>query len=338
MTTSALSRARAGDEAAFRELTESHRRELQVHCYRILGSVQDAEDALQETMLAAWRGLDGFQERSSLRSWLYTIATNRCLNSLRDGARRPQEHRALSFEPPQPTRYGETLWLEPYPDALLEGVPDAAPGPDARYEAHETIALAFVTALQRLAPRQRAVLVLRDVLGYRAAEVAAMLDTTETSVNSALQRARATLDAQTPPVRERAPLPRSPAERELVGRFADAFETGRVEQVVALLTDDAWVTMPPEPFEYQGLGAIAEFFQQAFIARGDRNDRLVATRANGQPAFGHYIGDTQAPVVRGVGVIVLTLEGNRISHLIRFGGSAQLARFGLPRTLPSSRK
>ena len=334
MTTSTLTRARAGDEQAFAELTESHRRELQLHCYRILGSVQDAEDALQETLLAAWRGLDGFQERASLRTWLYTIATNRCLNVLRDSARRPQERRALSFEPPEPTRYSELPWLEPYPDALLEGLPDTAPGPDARYEAREAVALAFVTALQRLPPRQRAVLVLRDVLGYRAAEVASMLDTTETSVNSALQRARATLEAQTPPVRERAPIPRSASERELVGRFADAFETGSVEQLVALLTDEAWVTMPPEPFEYQGSAAIAEFFTHAFASRGDRHDRLVATRSNGQPAFGHYIGDVHAPVVRAVGVIVLTLEGARISHLTRFGGSGHLARFGLPRTLP----
>ena len=334
MTTSTLSRARAGDEQAFRELTDPHRRELQLHCYRILGSVQDAEDALQETLLAAWRGIDGFEERSSLRAWLYTIATNRCLNALRAGARRPQEQRALPFHLPEPTRYGELPWLEPYPDALLDGVPDAAPGPDARYESRETIALAFVTALQRLPPRQRAALVLRDVLGYRAAEVAAMLDTTETSVNSALQRARATLEATAPPPRDLAPLPRSAAERELVGQFADAFENGRVEQLVALLTDDAWVTMPPEPFEYQGLEMITEFFSQAFAARVHLTNRLVATHANRQPAFGHYVGDVHAPVGRGVGMIVLTLERDRVSHLTRFGGSAQLARFGLPRTLP----
>jgi RNA polymerase sigma-70 factor (TIGR02960 family) len=336
MTTTVLTRARGGDEQAFRELTDVHRRELQLHCYRILGSVQDAEDALQETLLSAWRGLDGFQERSSLRSWLYTIATNRCLNALRDGARRPHDRRALPFEPPAPTRYGEVLWLEPYPDALLEGLPDTAPGPDARYEAREAVGLAFVTALQRMAPRQRAALVLRDVLGYRASEVAAMLDTTETSVNSALQRARTTLDASAQPVRERARLPHTSSERELAGRFADAFESGSVEQIVELLTDDAWVTMPPEPFEYQGLAAITEFFSQAFVARGDRTDRLVPTRANGQPAFGHYLGDRHAPIVRGVGVIVLTLDGDRISHLTRFGGSALLARFGLPRTLPTS--
>ena len=335
MTTNALTRARAGDERAFRELTESHRRELQLHCYRILGSMQDAEDALQETLLSAWRGLDGFEERSSLRAWLYTIATNRCLNVLRDGARRPRERRPLSFQPPEPTRYGEVAWLEPYPDALLEGVPDSTPGPEGRYETREAVALAFVTSLQRLPPRQRAVLVLRDVLGYRAAEVASMLDATEVSVNSALQRARATLDAQVPPSRERAPLPRSASERELVGRFADAFEAGSVEDMVALLTDDAWVTMPPEPFEYRGTPAITGFFTHAFRARGDRNDRLIPTRANGQPAFGHYIGDAHAPIVRGVGVIVLTLEGDRISHLVRFGGSGLLGPFGLPRTLPA---
>ena len=334
MTTSTLARARDGDEQAFRDLTDGHRRELQVHCYRILGSVQDAEDALQETLLSAWRGLDGFEERSSLRTWLYTIATNRCLNTLRDGARRPQEERPLSFQPPEPTRYGEFAWLEPYPDALLEGVPDAAPGPEARYEAREAVALAFVTALQRLPPRQRAAIVLKDVLGFQAAEVARMLETTETSVNSALQRARATLDAQAPPSRERAPLPRSVGERELVGRFADAFENGRVDQIVALLTEDAWVTMPPEPFEYQGAAAINEFFKHAFIARRDRTHRLVPTGANGQPAFGHYMGDAYAPILRGMGVIVLTLEGDRISHLIRFGGSHLLSRFGLPRTLP----
>ena len=158
-----------------------------------------------------------------------------------------------------------------------------------------------MTALQRLPPRQRAAIVLKDVLGFRAAEVATMLETTESSVNSALQRARATLDAQAPPSRERAPLPRSVGERELVGRFADAFENGQVDQIVALLTDDAWVTMPPEPFEYQGRAAIDDFFRQAFAARADRTDRLVPTRANGQPAFGHYIGDAHAPVRAGRG-------------------------------------
>jgi RNA polymerase sigma-70 factor (ECF subfamily) len=336
MTESSLTQARAGDERAFRVLTDPYRRELQIHCYRILGSLQDAEDSVQETMLAAWRGLEGFEERASLRAWLYRIATNRCLNALRDSSRRPQEIRPLPFEPPAPTRIGEALWLEPYPDALLDGVPDAAPGPDARLETREAIGLAFVTGLQRMAPRQRAVLVLRDVLGYRAAEVASMLDTTEVSVNSALQRARATLETLAPGARERAPLPRSARERDLVMRFADALESGDVEDLVALLTDDAWVTMPPEPFEYQGHAAIAEFLTHAFGARSGRQaSRLVPTRANGQPAFGHYVPDPQTGVVRGVGVVVLTLEGDRIAQITRFGGAALLARFGLPRTLPA---
>ncbi len=335
MTESTLTRARSGDEQAFRELTDSYRRELQVHCYRILGSVQDAEDALQETLLSAWRGLEGFEERASMRAWLYRIATNRCLNALRDSARRPREaSRALPFQPPEPTRFGEPLWLEPYPDALLEGVPDAAPGPEARYESREALSLAFVTGLQRLPPRQRAALVLRDVLGYRAAEVADMLDTTEISVNSALQRARATLEAAAPRSRERMPLPRSARERELVDRFAEAFEGGHIDQVVALLTDDAWVTMPPEPFEYQGPAAIAEFFAHAFGARMERAHRLIPTRANGQPAFGHYIRDAHAPIAHARGILVLTLDGDRISHITRFPGGGVLPHFGLPRTLP----
>jgi RNA polymerase sigma-70 factor (TIGR02960 family) len=331
-------RARAGDELAFQTLTDPYRRELQVHCYRILGSVHDAEDALQETLLSAWRSLDALQERAALRAWLYRIATNRCLNVLRDSARRPAQANSsgpLPFRPPEPTRYGETPWLEPYPDALLEGVPDVTPGPEARYEAREAVALAFVSGLQRLPPQQRSVLVLRDVLGYRAAEVAAMLDTTEASVNSALQRARATLDSFAPRSRERAPLPRSGPERELVARFADAFENGRVEDVVALLTEDAWVTMPPEPFEYQGSAAVVEFFATAFAARRQQIHRLVPTRANGQPAFGQYVGDPQAPVLHGTGVLVLTLEGERITHLTRFCGAGLLVRFGLPRTLPT---
>ncbi|MBV9796715.1 MAG: RNA polymerase subunit sigma-70, partial [Solirubrobacterales bacterium] len=245
MTEATLSRARAGDEVAFRELTDPYRRELQVHCYRILGSVQDAEDLVQETLLAAWRGLAGFEERASVRSWLYRIATNRCLNALRDSERRPKEVRR---DLPPPTRVTEPLWLEPYPDTMLEDMPDTAPGPEARYETRESIALAFVTGLQYLAPRQRAVLVLRDVLGFQAGEVADMLETSEASVNSALQRARATLDSRAPRAgRERAPLPRSPEERELLAQFTDKFEDGDVDGIVALLTQDALLTMPPEP-------------------------------------------------------------------------------------------
>src|SRR5216684_3455608 len=243
VTMTTLSRARAGDGDAFRELTDLYRRELQLHCYRILGSVQDAEDALQETLLAAWRGLDRFEERSSLRGWLYRIATNRCLNALRDSGRRPQPvlppMREARVDLPEPSREAEPIWLEPYPDALLDGIADGAPGPEARYEAKEAMALAFVAGLQHLPPQQRAVLVLRDVLGFRAAEVAEMLDSSEASVNSALRRARTAFETRLPSAdRERVPLPSSPRERELVGLFADAFERADIERVVELLTDD----------------------------------------------------------------------------------------------------
>jgi RNA polymerase sigma-70 factor (TIGR02960 family) len=184
-----LARARAGDEDAFRDLTEPYRRELQLHVYRIVGSAQDAEDLLQETLLAAWRGLEQYEERASVRAWLYRIATNRSLDALRASRRRPEDRQRMT-EMPEPTSYGEPIWLQPYPDVLFDGIPDEAPGPEARYETREAIALAFIVGLQHLAPQQRAVLVLRDVLGFRAAEVAEMLATTEPSVNSLLRRAR----------------------------------------------------------------------------------------------------------------------------------------------------
>jgi RNA polymerase sigma-70 factor, ECF subfamily len=328
-----LARARAGDEDAFRELTDAHRRELQLHCYRILGSTQDAEDVLQETLLAAWRGLERFEGRASLRAWLYRIATNRCLNALRNTRRRPQELPRMA-EPPEPTRRAEPLWLEPYPDVLLEGLADNAPGPEARYETREAVALAFVAALQQLPPRQRAVLVLRDVLGFRAAEVAEMLDSSETAVKGALQRARTALDERLPAGgRERAPLPRSSAERELVGRFATAVESGDIDGVVLLFTDDAWIRMPPEPYEYQGAAAIAGFLRSRARVRGGRPLRLVPTRANGQPAFGCYLPDTAAAIARAYGLVVLTLEGDRICTLTWFADMSVFPHFGLPRTL-----
>ena len=205
-----ISRAQAGDGDAFRELAEPHRRELQVHCYRMLGSFQDAEDALQDTLLAAWQGIGGFDEgRASLRTWLYRIATNRCLNALRSASRRPaKEWDVPKVEPPEPTRLGEAVWLEPYPDTLLQGALGGPPGPEARYEQNEAISLAFVTALQALPPRQLAVLILRDVLGFHASEVAGMLDTTVDSANSALKRARASLQRLRPSAgRQPAPPP-----------------------------------------------------------------------------------------------------------------------------------
>jgi RNA polymerase sigma-70 factor (ECF subfamily) len=330
MTDLTLDRARAGDEAAFAVLCEPYRRELQVHCYRILGSIQDAEDLLQETLLAAWRGIDQFEGRSSLRTWLYRIATNRCLNALRASNRRPPDARTdLS----QPTRVGEPLWLEPYPDALLDELPDTAPGPAARYERKESVALAFVTGLQHLPPRQRAALVLRDVLSFPSAEIAEMLETSEASVNSALQRARATLDQRRPASRERAPLPASARERELLARFAETFEQGDVPALLELLTDDALLTMPPQPLEWQGREAIGAFLIERFGAHTGRRARLVPTRANGQPAFGHYVDDAQAPIGRFYGILVLDFDGDRIAGLTRFGDTAILPYFGLPRTL-----
>lgn len=334
MSAGALSRARAGDESAFRDLVEPYRRELHLHCYRILGSLQDAEDVVQETLLAAWRGLSGFEERASLRAWLYRIATNRCLNALRDRKRRPQEVTSMA-EPPRPTRMAEPMWLDPYPDSLLEGIADTAPGPEARYDSRESVGLAFSAALQHLPPRQRAALVLREVLGFRSSEVAEMLETSEASVKGALQRARATLDQRLGAGgRERAPLPDSLRERELVGRFASAVERGNTAGVISLLTDDAWLTMPPQPYEYQGAEAIARFIARE---RGDRrgaNLRLVPTRANGQPAFGCYLPDPSAPIARAYGIMVLALSEERVAAITWFGERSLFAPFGLPRSLP----
>jgi RNA polymerase sigma-70 factor (TIGR02960 family) len=328
----ALARARAGDEDAFRELTDPHRRELQRHCYRILGSVQDAEDMVQETLLAAWRSLEAFEGRASVRSWLYRIATNRCLSSLRARSRRPREVRAM-YDMPAPTGRTEPVWLEPYPDVLLEDMPERSPGPAARYEARESIELAFIVALQHLPPRQRAAVVLRDVLGFRTAEVAEMLDTGEASVKGALQRARATLRSRLPPAdRERAPRPNSASERQLVGRFADAVQSGDVDEMVSLLSDDALITMPPQPLEYQGHEAIAALLRQRAEVRG-RPLRVVPTRANTQPAFGCYLPDAQAAIARPYALIVLTLEGDAIAAITWFE-TAVFRQFGLPRTLP----
>ena len=333
-TSDLIARASAGDHNAFRELVEVHSHELQVHCYRILGSLQDAEDTVQETLLAAWRGLAGFEERASLRAWLYRIATNRCLNLLRDRKRRPQEVPTMA-QPPTPTRMAEPMWLDPYPDALLDEIVDTAPGPASRYETRESVGLAFAAALQHLPPRQRAALVLREVLGFHTSEVAGMLDTTETSVKSALQRARATLDQRVSAgALRRAPMPGSLLERDLVGRFATAVEQGDTEAVISLLTDDAWLTMPPQPYEYQGPLAIAGFIVAERSGRRDANLRLVATRANGQPAFGCYLPDPQAEVLRAYGLMVLTLTEDQVSAITWFGERSLLAQFGLPRTLP----
>jgi RNA polymerase sigma-70 factor (ECF subfamily) len=330
-----LSRARAGDGEAFRELAESHRRELQVHCYRMLGSFADAEDAVQETMLAAWQGIGGFtEERASLRTWLYKIATNRCLNARRAASRRPAREWDMSqFEPPVPTPRDEPVWLQPFPDALLEGVGDRPIGPEARYEQTEAISLAFVTALQLLPPRQVAVLILRDVLGFHASEVAEMLEVTVGSVNSALKRARASLQRRQQPAAGRQPPPAagSPPEDVIVARLARAWESADLDALVALLTDDVFIAMPPEPFGYEGRDLVARYWARQFGA-GRRFD-LVPTRANGQPAFGAYLR-VAAGIRHATGFYVLTLAGNRICAMTRFDNSV-LPWFGLPRSLPS---
>jgi RNA polymerase sigma-70 factor (ECF subfamily) len=328
-----ITKARAGDGEAFRELTEPYRRELQMHCYRMLGSIQDAEDALQDTLLSAWRGLGGFDGRSAIRTWLYRIATNRCLSALRSASRTPaKEWDIPGVEPPEPTRLGEVSWLEPYPDALLEGAINVPLGPEARYEQAEAVSLAFVTALQILPARQRAVLILREVLGYHASEVADMLDSTIESVNSALKRARASLQFRLSSTSEREPppAPGSPAEQALLAKFVRAYVSADIDALVALLTDDVRVSMPPLPFEYEGREVVGRFWA-SMISQGRTYD-FVPTRANGQPAFGVYL---RAPdgIRHGTGLIVLTLTGGRICATTRFESNV-LPWFGLPRSLP----
>jgi RNA polymerase sigma-70 factor (TIGR02960 family) len=325
-----LARARAGDPRAFEQLVDPHRGELHLHCYRMLGSLTDADDALQETLLGAWRSLAGYEERASVRTWLYRIATNRCLNVLRDARRRPPPEPVPPFTPPEPTRRNEVTWLQPYPQTLLEEIVEPAPGPEARYQAREAVELAFVAGLQRLPPRQAAVVLLRDVLGYSTAEVAGLLDTTGTAVKGALQRARAALDRHRPTQRDGPPQPDSAEERDLARRFADAFVAGDVDGVVELLTDDAWLTMPPAPHEYQGAAAVAAFLRTSARWRDSRRMCLVPTRANTQPAFGCYLAETGTPTAKPAGLIVLTLHGDKIGAVTRFLDPAVTRTFSLP--------
>ncbi|HEY4464569.1 MAG TPA: RNA polymerase subunit sigma-70 [Streptosporangiaceae bacterium] len=355
-TTDLIGRAQAGDGDAFGELVGPYERELRVHCYRMLGSVQDAEDALQDALLAAWQGLAGFEGRASLRTWLYRVATTRCLNKLRSVRRRPPLTPPPFLSPPDPTRLGEVVWLEPYPDLLLEERADPAPGPEARYEAREAISLAFITAVQRLPPRQRAVLILRDVLGFPASDAARILDTTQESVTSALKRARATLrpgpgspggagglggagsaggaggaggaaGPDAPP-----PEPGSASEKRLIEQLTRAYETGDVDAIVALFTDDAWLAMPPMALEYQGRDLIGRFLA-AIAFRDGRTFRLVPTRGNGQLSFGSYLRDPSGGEAQANDLLVLTLAGSRISAMTRFQPGL-LARFGLPSSRP----
>jgi RNA polymerase sigma-70 factor, ECF subfamily len=328
-----IDKARSGDERAYDRLVEPHRAELRAHCYRMLGSAHDAEDALQDALLRAWRGLAGFEGRSSLRSWLYTIATNACLKAIE---RRPKLVLPIDYGPAADPHDGhrqpllESVWVDPYPDERL-GLEDGLAGPEARYEQRESVELAFIAALQYLPGRQRAVLILRDVLGFSAREVADALDATPASVDSALQRAHKTVDQRLPARSQQATLRAlgDDAQRAIVAEFIDAWERADVDAVVAMLTQDAAMTMPPIPSWYRGREAIAAFLSGRPLA-GSLRWRSVPTRANGQLAFGLYIfsEDTQSFIAHGVNV--LTLDGAQIAEIDSFLVPEAFARFGLP--------
>jgi RNA polymerase sigma-70 factor (ECF subfamily) len=321
-----------GDEAAFAAMAERHRRELQVHCYRMTGSLEESEDLVQETFLRAWRGRRGFRGRASLRTWLYRIATNACLDALE---RRPARVLAADVAPADPAapdlREVDLPWLQPYPDALLDAVPDQGAGPAAAAEAKETIELAFMAAIQHLPPRQRAALILRDVLGWPARETAAVLETTVAAANSALQRARATLRDRLPAARSewrRAPGV-GEAERELLRRYIAAMESADVDGLVAMLAEDARMTMPPFPTWFAGARAIAAFHAGTVWAEG-RAYRHVATAANRQPAAAVYLREPGDAAFRPLAIDVLRVEGGRIAAIDAFVLPLLFPRFGLP--------
>lgn len=323
-------RARAGDGAAFEELVAPYRRELQTHCYRILGSTADAEDALQESLTAAWQGLTRFEGRASVRTWLYRIATSRSLNVLRANRRSPTSVPPMDAEPPEASSLGEVLWLEPLPDVSMAAGVDPTAGPEATYEQRETISLAFITALQLLPPRQRAALVLSDVLEFSAREVADLLDTTEEAVYSAVKRARTTL-ARRLPQSEPPPLPNSPEERTVLDRLVRAWEDCDTNALVALMSDDVWLRMPPNPLEYHGKEQAARCLD-TLVFREGRQFKLVAARANGQPAFGVYLVSPLSRAAHAFGLIVVTLAGHQISAITQFE-SGVMPRFGMQRSM-----
>jgi RNA polymerase sigma-70 factor (ECF subfamily) len=324
-----LDAARAGDEGAYRDLVEAHRAELHAHCYRILGSVHDAEDALQEALLGAWRGLPRFEGRSSPRTWLYRIATN---TSLKLMERRPKRVLPLDYSPAAGPGEGlgeplvESVWVEPYPD---EGLAAGHAAPDARYEQREAVELAFIAALQHLPARQRAALILREVLGFSAQEVAATLGTTVPSVNSALQRARKTVDERLPERSQQATLRTLGDERirAVVEAYMDAMERADLDAVMAMLTEDAAWSMPPLPTWYRGHDAIAVFLAEAPLRWSWRHLRA---HANGQVAVGCYAREEQTGRYIAHVLDVLTLRGGRIAEVTAFIGPDVLGRFGLP--------
>ena len=326
----------SSDEAAFRKLIEAHRSDLHAHCYRMLGSLHDADDALQDTLLRAWRALPGFRGRSSLRTWVHRIATNVCLDAL---ARRPKRVLPIDYGPPSPPGGGDAerplagFWIEPYPDEAI-GVADGAAAPEARYERREALELAFVAALQHLSPRQRAALILRDVLGFSAKETAQSLATTVPSVNGALRRARAVVEKRLPEHSQQTTL-RTLGDRRLrdiVERFADAFERGEIDAILAMLTEDATFAMPPYPAWCRGRNAIAA----SWLMPSGPPPRLryVATRANGQIALGTYVVERHTSKSVPLALDVLTLRGALISDVTAFRIPSTFPRFGLPERLP----
>jgi RNA polymerase sigma-70 factor (TIGR02960 family) len=311
------------NEREFGALTERHRRELHVHCYRMLASFDEAEDAVQETLLRAWRNLDRFDEGTNFRAWLYRIATNVCLDTIRARSRRAGEVRSLA----------EIPWLQPYPDRLLDEIAPTAEQPDAVVVSRETIELAFLAALQVLPPRQRAALIVRDVLGWPASETAALLDTSVAAANSALQRARASMQAHLPSHRLdwSAPEP-SPEERELLDRFIDAHERCDAKAAVAIASEDIRITMPPNPKFFDGLASISVLLERAFGEEREGDWRLLPTTANRMPASGSYLRRPGDSEFRAFKLDVLRVEGGEIAEITTFG-HALFPAFGLPPVL-----
>jgi len=333
-----LQAARRGDEGAFERLIQPYRGELQAHCYRMLGSVHDAEDAMQDALLRAWRGLARFEGRSSLRSWLYRIATNSCLRLIE---RRPTRVLPIDHGPPGDphdligTPLVESTWIEPYPDERL-GIDDPHSSPEARYEQRESVELAFTAALQHLPPLQRAALILTDVLGFKPAEVAEALDATPAAIYSALQRARKAANERLPERSQQETLRTlgDAGVRGLVDRFVEAWEGGDVDAIRSLLTDDAVLAMPPWPTWFRGRDDVADFLARGPLAPV-RRWRLVPTRANGQLALGSYRTTDERPLVA-EGLIVLSVsEDGRLSELNAFRDANLFPKFGLPREMDS---
>jgi RNA polymerase sigma-70 factor, ECF subfamily len=317
---------------------ERHRRELQVHCYRMLGSFHDAEDLVQETFLRAWRGIDGFEARASIRGWLYRIATNACLNVLASRARASRvlpDMQGPAFDRmPDPAPASDVPWLEPCPDVAIEGAAAMPPGPDARYELREAVRLSFIAAIQSLPPRQRAVLLLHDVVGWSAAEVADLLDGSVASVNSLIQRARATLDARLPEGRTSVTSSPTDRQRALLDRYLRSWESVDVASFVDLLQEEAVLSMPPWPHWYRGRAAIGTVFSWTARLGGHGPFRLVPTGANGQPAFAFY-SRFQGTEWRAHSIQVLTLDGDAVAEMTSFITPSLFGAFGLPATLPS---